>query len=453
MHRTFRTTAVTVLATAALAAPPSTLAVPEGAPPRAAVPDYDAFFTDEAMRVELFHTGTDEDEAYSFDRAVAEPLWPGTRRNLIDPTGFGKYRFRVEDAATGTPIFSQGYCTLFGEWQATEEAMKKKVRRSFEESVRFPYPRKPVRLRIDRRADEPGPDGIGGFREIFSIEIDPNSHLVSRERRGADYRVFPILSSGDPRRKIDVLILGDGYAAAEMEKYRRDARRFADVLLSHEAFGRNRNLINIRGIETPSRDSGPDEPRKGIFRDTVFGTSFNTFDSERYLTTSRDRDVRAIAANAPYDTIFIMVNTSRYGGGGVYNQWSIFPSDNEYDDYVFIHEFGHGFAGLGDEYYDSATAYDEAFYAKGVEPWEPNITALLPGAQAKWASMIAPGTPVPTPDEERFAAAVGAFEGAGYQAKGLYRPFRNCKMFHKGLVPFCPVCTAAIGRMIGLRAE
>jgi hypothetical protein len=443
---------------AADAAPKTALGEPPTFPPPTAdnqlpAAGYDAWFTDEAMRVDLYHSGTATEDDYDFDRAVREPLWPGMRQRLLDPTGFGKYRFRVEDAATGTKLFSQGYCTLFGEWQATDEALKLRQHRTFEESVRFPFPKAKVRLMIDRREDRPGPDGRGEFKEIFRIELDPASHLVAGDVRDPGARVIPVRETGDPRERIDILILGDGYTAAEMPKYRRDLERFAAVLFNQEAFARNAGLINVWGLETPSRDSGPDEPRKGIWRDTALGTSFNTFDSERYLTTIHDRDLREIAANAPYDTIYILVNTSRYGGGGIYNQWAIYPSDNEYDDYVFLHEFGHSFAALGDEYFDSATAYDDAFYPAGVEPWEPNITMLLPGKPLKWRDLVAAGTPIPTPDDEAHAAVVGAFEGAGYKAKGLYRPYRDCKMFHKGLVPFCPVCARAFDLVIGLYAE
>jgi len=430
---------------------------PSHSPPEAGSPKpealYTDWFTDEALRVDLYHAGTDTEDIYTFDRAVREPLWPGVRKQLIDPLGFGKYRVRIQDLRTGTPLFAQGYCTLFGEWQATDEAIKSRQRRTFEESVRFPFPKQGVRLAIDRREDRPGPDGRGEFKEIFRMDLDPTSLRLGGDVQYRGYPLIEVHKTGDPRERIDILILGDGYTAAEMDKYRRDVLRFTAILFAQEAFSLNRDRINVWGLETPSRESGTDEPRKGIWRDTALGTSFNTFDSERYLTTIHDRALREIAANAPYDALYILVNTSRYGGGGIYNQWAIYPSDNEYDDYVFLHEFGHSFAGLGDEYFDSATAYDEAFYPAGVEPWEPNVTALLPGKPLKWLALVAPNTPIPTPDDDAHSAVVGAFEGAGYKAKGLYRPYRDCKMFHKGLVPFCPVCARAFDQVIGLYAE
>jgi hypothetical protein len=436
------------------AAPSSTLP-PSSPEPRTPTPEprYSDWFTDEALRVDLYHSGTDQEDVYTFDRAVRESLWPGVRRQLIDPLGFGKYRVRIQDLRTGTPLFAQGYCTLFGEWQATDEAIKAGRRRTFEESVRFPFPKQGVRLSIDRREDRAGRDGRGEFKEIYRMELDPASQPVGGDVQYRGYPLLEVHKTGDPRERIDILILGDGYTAAEMDKYRRDLRRFSAVLFAQQAFSLHRDRINVWGLETPSRESGTDEPRKGIWRDTALGTSFNTFDSERYLTTTHDRALREIAANAPYDALYILVNTSRYGGGGIYNQWAIYPSDNEYDDYVFLHEFGHSFAGLGDEYFDSATAYDEAFYPAGVEPWEPNIAALLPDKPLKWLALVAAGTPIPTPDDDAHSAVVGAFEGAGYKAKGLYRPYRDCKMFHKGLVPFCPVCARAFGQVIGLYAE
>ncbi|MBN1771236.1 MAG: peptidase M64 [Deltaproteobacteria bacterium] len=431
---------------------PPTLPAPTTAPV-AESSNYDNWFTDEALRVELYHWGGARDDQYLFDRAVREPLWPGMRKVLLDVTGYGKYRFRVQDLASGTTIFSQGFCTLFGEWQATPEALELKQRRTFEESVRFPFPKAPVRLILDRRQDVPGPDGRGSFQEVFRLDLDPASHLVARDPLDDRYPLLTLHESGDPRERIDILILGDGYTAGEMEKYRRDARRFAAVLLGDAAFAPHHGLVNVWGLEAPSRDSGPDEPRKGLFRDTVVGTTFNTFDSERYLTTAHDRALRETAAHVPYDALYILVNTSRYGGGGIYNQWAIFPSDNEYDNYVFLHEFGHSFAGLADEYYDSGTSFDDAFYPAGVEPWEPNISAMLPGRPLKWEKLVAAGTPIPTPDDEAHAAVVGAFEGAGYKAKGLYRPYRDCRMFHKGLVPFCPVCAASFETVIRLYTE
>lgn len=404
--------------------------------------EYAEFFTDAALRVDLFHTGgVGGEEELSLDAVVREPIWPGRHRDLVDPTGYGQYRFRVYDQETNRLIFSQGYASLFGEWLTTAEADER--RRTMHESVRFPFPRRPVRVVVDRR------NRRWQMEQIYEVDVDPNHHSVRWERR-YDFAVRDIEVNAVPREALDVLILGDGYTAAEMGKFRADAERFAQAFFEYEPYARNRERISIRAVEVESRESGTDEPRKGIWRDTPLGCSFNTFDSARYLTTENNLAMREIASLAPYDAIYIMVNTSRYGGGGIYNFYSVFAADNEYSEYVFIHEFGHSFGALGDEYHNpGATSYDEdAFYPRGIEPWEPNITALLPGRELSWADMIEEGTPIPTPPTEEYRDRIGAFEGAGYQALGLYRPCYDSIMFHKAHLTYCPVSERAIEWLI-----
>ena len=405
---------------------------------------YDDWFTPEALRVDLFHTGTSVENSYALDEVVVEPVWPGTHRYLIDPFGYGTWRVRVFDAASRREIFRQGYATLFDEWTGTEEA-RAGFRRSMSESVRFPMPRKPVLVQLDHR--NPGKD----FHQVVTIPIDPASYMIDRARPFEGLEVKELGGDAPPDKAMDVLIVPEGYTVADRAKLEADLKRFARVFLSYEPWKSNQGRIHMRGVLAWSRQSGVTEPRKGIYRDTILGSTFNTFDSPRYLTVLHTKRLRQIASLAPYDTLFVMVNTSRYGGGGIYNQWSIFTSDNEYDDYLMLHEYGHHMGGLGDEYYTSSVASDEeAMYPRGTEPWEPNLTALLDGTRqsAKWKSLIAPDTPVPTPDEPRYAAVIGAFEGAGYKAKGLYRPARDCKMFHKGLVEFCAVCRRSLESMV-----
>ncbi|MFH1438840.1 MAG: M64 family metallopeptidase [Pseudomonadota bacterium] len=404
---------------------------------------YAEWFTDRAMRVDLQHTATADSETVGLDEIAMEPLWAGTRLYLVDPFGYGKYRFEVRDGATGRLIFSHGFCTLLGEYQSTEEAQG--IARTMSESLRFPYPRKPVTVRLHSR------DRQGRLHEIFKIDIDPASLQVNKEKYHADLHVFDLHVGGKPENQVDLLILPDGYDKDEAEKMARDAARFARVFFDYEPFAGHRDHVSIRMIAAFSAQSGPDEPRKSIYNDTAFGTSFNTFGAERYLTTADNKTMRRAAALAPCDVIVIMVNTARYGGGGIYNSWSIFAADNEYDEYVYIHEFGHAFAGLADEYFVSGGAYDEdAFYPSGVEPWEPNISAFLGGKKesVKWHEMIGEGAVLPTPSEDKYGNAVGVFEGGGYKSKGLFRGYLDCKMFHKGLVPFCPVCARSIERMI-----
>jgi hypothetical protein len=254
--------------------------------------------------------------------------------------------------------------------------------------------------------------------------------------------------NGDPQGKVDLVILGDGYSAIEKKKFIGDCWHFVDNFFANDPMKRLRSRFNLRAVFVSSRESGVDEPRKGVFRNTAFGMTFNMFDLPRYCMTDSVWALHDAASVAPYDAILLMANSSRYGGGAIYNYYTAFVSDNEYDDYLAVHEFGHGFGGLADEYYTSSVAYNE-FYPRGVEPWEPNITALLPGETLKWEAFVEEPTPVPTPvDDERFASKVGAFEGAGYAARGLFRPQMTCKMFSKGNRRFCRVCEQVLAETI-----
>ncbi len=426
---------------AALVAAPGFAQEKQGSQPKAPL-RYQDWFKDTALRIELDHIGTRGFEKFALKRLVEEPIWPGARVHLVDPTGYGKYRFQVFDKAGKELIYSRGYCTLFGEWLTTREAASGMVR-SMPEPLRMPMPRAPVTLEIAVRDDK-----TGDFQPIQSLDIDPTAYNV--HRHAPAWEVEALHGEGLPvDRTVDIVIVPDGYTRAEEQKMLADARRFAAVLLGHAPFDRHKEEIAVRLVKAFSEESGPDEPRKGLFRDTAVHTTFDTFGSPRYLTTYDMEALRHTSAAAPYDTIIVMVNTNRYGGGGIYNWYSIFPSDSEYDEYVLLHEFGHGFGALGDEYFASATGYDEdAFYVTGVEPWEPNLTIKKTREEIKWGHLIAADTPIPTPDEPEFDDAVGLFEGGGYKAKGIYRPTRDSKMFHKGMLPFGPVNEAAIERVI-----
>ncbi len=401
-------------------------------------------FSTRTLRIDLYHGGDHSSEFAAVDTLTREGDWAGSQIHFTDFPDYGKYRFRVEDIARGVVIFAQGYSTLFGEWQTTDEA--KGVSRVFHETVRFPEPRAPFRLVLLSRNDK------GEMVEYFRQELAPTSHLI-RSAAPQGTETIDLHVPAPPATCLDVVIVADGYGERHAEKARRDLARYSEVLITTPPFDRYDEQICVRGVLRIALGTGPDEPRKGLFTAPPAGTTFNTFDSARYLTTLDNRALRDLAGSVPYDTIFVMVNSSRYGGAGIYNFFSIFVADNEYDEYVFIHEFGHGFAGLGDEYYTSSVAYSD-FYPRGIEPWEPNVTAALSGPQqVKWKGLLTVDVPLPTPEEERYADAVGVFEGAGYSAKGLYRPALDCKMFSKKRKHFCPVCMAAVEEMIAYYTE
>ena len=448
--------------------------------------DFDDYFVDSTMRVDIHHTGTATFEHWGLDRVRIEGPWPGSKTQLLDTTNLGKYRFEVIDVASQSVIYSRGFASIFGEWETTGEARDEFVR-TIPEAVRFPEPQRPVQVRFFKR----GGDQL--FREIWSLAIDPASRFVHRAAV-ADLPVAALLESGVPAEKVDLVILGDGYSAAEMEKYHSDAKLAFEDLFSHEPFTSRKSDFNVWTVDSPSPLSGVSRPRSGLFRESSLGTSYNSFDSERYILTLDDRAWRDVAAAAPYDFVLILVNSEKYGGGGIFNLYSTAAVDSGFRRYLVVHEFGHHFAGLGDEYYTSSVAYED-FHGERVEPWEPNITALSDPDRLKWADLVEDGTPLPTPwgkaafeeysleyqerraemrrqgvseeemerlfeetrahftqalGEEEFAGRIGAFEGASYQALGLYRPRVDCIMFTRNEVGFCQVCSRAIEKVIDL---
>jgi hypothetical protein len=402
--------------------------------------EFEDYFTGGALRVDLYHTGTAATETYALDELIREPFWGGNPKRLLDTMNLGGHLMRVYDLETNGEIFSRGYCSLFGEWATTDEAIEG-FPRTFQETLLLPMPKRPVQIRIDRR------DRGNVFHNVFDLVVDPSDYHIMTETRYSAFRVRPIENNGSPEHKVDIVILADGYTVDELHKLREDVARFMKVFFDTEPYAGRRKDFNVRLIESVSAESGVDDPRKGVYRDNLLGLSFNSFDLDRYMLSLSNKAIRDVAAKVPYDIIIILANEEKYGGGGIFNLYSTCVSDNEYDGYIFTHEFGHAFAGLGDEYYSSEVAYND-MYPRGVEPWEPNITALLDPAHVKWGSLIKEGTPVPTPDDSLYADVVGCFEGAGYSAKGLYRPYHTCRMFDKGLVEFCPVCRKAISDMI-----
>ena len=452
--------------------------------------DFDDFFTGGTLRFDYYHSGIAGEEHISLDKIRAEGEWPGRRTHLLDDTNLGKYLFEVVDPARNVVVYSAGFSSIYGEWETTGEA-RRGVWRTLHESQRFPEPKSAVQLVLKKRTDD------GTFREIYSTLIDPKSRFVDRSPLVDSGEVWPVLENGPPAEKVDLLILGDGYTETELGAYRAAARRAADELFSFPPFAQHRDNFNVWAIDVPSERSGISQPRTGTWNRTPLGLSYNIFDSERYVLTFENEALREIAAQAPYDALILLANSDQYGGGGIFNLYMTAAAGSGQMPYLIVHEFGHSFAGLADEYYTSQVSYEE-FVPEGVEPWEPNITALLDPERVKWNSLISAETPIPTPwaqqeyDEmslafqkhrselrrrqvpearmdEYFAEVkeastkllgeqphyhdVGAFEGAGYQAKGLYRSSVDCIMFTRNPRTFCPVCAGAIERVIRLYSE
>ncbi|HEX2865544.1 MAG TPA: M64 family metallopeptidase [Ignavibacteriales bacterium] len=404
--------------------------------------EFNDYFEPKTLRIDYFHTGTASTESVSMDELRMEPFWGGSHKNLIDTFGYGKYMVMVFDSASNKLIYSRGYSTLFSEWQTTAEA--KKTTKTFSETVTMPFPKKTIRTEFYSR------DRMNKFQKSFEYYLNPKDYFISPELH-RKYDTFEVLKSGDPEKKVDLVIIPDGYTKDEMEKFKSDCKRFAQYLFNASPYKENKDKFNVWGVEAYSEESGTDIPAKNQWKKTALNTTFYTFDLERYLMTSDNKSLRDIAANVPYDQIYILVNTNMYGGGAIYNHYSVCVSDNRFGEYVFTHEFGHGFAGLGDEYYTSDVAY-ENFYPEGVEPWEPNLTTMV-HFENKWKDMVAQNVPVPTPADKNYEKTVGVFEGGGYVAKGVYRPSVDCTMKSISVNNFCPVCRKAIEKMIGFYSE
>ena len=400
------------------------------------------FFKEQALRYD-FVLGGDYKTVEVFPQQIKlEPFWAGSKNNLVDPFDFGNYRIRVFDEASGQLIFSKGISPLFMEWQTTEEA--KRMKRTYYQSAFVPFPKKKIKLEIEQRQWE------GDFIVIHSAIIDPDDFFILRENPN-EYETKEIRLSGKPEECVDLVFLAEGYTANEMDKFLSDANRMADYLFSSPPFDKHKNEFNVYAVLCPSEESGTDVPGESIYKNTIFNSSFYTFDTPRYLTTNDMKTVYDVAALVPWDHIFVLVNTDRYGGGGFYNFVSIGSADNELSEKVFVHEFGHAFAGLGDEYYTSSVAF-ENFYNLKVEPWEPNLTTLV-DFESKWKKMLDKNTPVPTPRTGKYEKAVGVFEGGGYTATGVYSPMMNCRMKSNDVPYFCPVCCEAIEWVIEVHTK
>lgn len=464
------------------------------------MPDFNNYFKDENLRIDYYHIGDHKTETFTLDKIYRYGTWAGSLNHLIDELNNGKYYYKIYDAASNKLIYSKGFDTFFGEYASSDDGMNGIVK-SFSETALIPFPKQKIIFAIEKR------DDLNNMNEIFRTVIDPNSIYVIKDKiADSEVEIFKPVINGDPHKKVDIVVLAEGYTKAEKEKFVKDLDRFVGYFFEQEPYKSQKNDFNFYGLFKPSQESGTDLPGADIFVNTVLSTTFWSLGSERYLMTEDNKTMRDLAAFVPYDAIYIQVNHPRYGGGGIYNQYCTYSTDNQFAKYLFTHEFGHSFSGLADEYYTSDVAYND-FFKPTVEPIEPNITALLDPKNVKWKKYLSEGIEIPTPWEKeefdkmsyewlkernrlnnhiaelkrnrapeneikaaedeyalkdklqsekvdkylmssKYWGKVGAFEGAGYQPKELYRPMLDCIMFSKGDKPFCKVCDEAIKRVI-----
>lgn len=397
---------------------------------------FDTYFNGKRLRMDFALSGNSGMQSAALIRLREEPVWGGPRGNLTDPFGYGGYLLKMYDKAGGELIYSRGFNTLFEEWRTTDQARNET--QAWINSIVMPYPHRPVisvllaHNRLTNRKDT-----------LMILDIDPSSIFIDRSPLKKN-QVISIQTKGDPSAKVDLVFLAEGYTASEQDKFIADANRFTGALFSIPPFDQCREDFNVYAVVLESEESGTDFSGKGIFKNTVLNAGFYTFGTDRYLTTPDMESIRDAVWNIPCDVIFVLVNSDVYGGGGMYNFYAIGTADNEQTIQVFVHEFGHSFAGLADEYFYTETGYDD-FYDIRFEPWEPNITALV-DFDKKWKDLLAAGTPVPTPLDTSYSEGIGVFEGGGYLSKGIYRPMNHCMM--RDLKPFCPVCSRAVLRMV-----
>jgi hypothetical protein len=399
---------------------------------------FDKYFTDKVLRIDFMFAGNSQKTTVYPVGMKEEPFFGGSKTQLIDPFNYGNFKFELFSSTDNNLIYSRGFCTLYQEWQTTAEA--KVIDRTYYEVATMPFPKNKARFVLSIREKN------GSFAKLYETVIDPDNYFIIKEKP-VNVSVTKTYYAGDPAENVDLAFIAEGYKAEEMGKFREDVKKMADLLFNEPPFDEYRNKINIWAVEAVSPESGTDIPGEKVYVSTALNSSFFTFNIDRYLTTQDIKSVNDLAASVPHDNIIILINSAKYGGGGVYNYYSGTTAGHPYSPKVFIHEFGHGFVGLADEYYSSDVAYEE-FYPLNIEPWEPNITTLVDFG-SKWKKMIPEGIPQPTPAGEAYNNVTGLFEGGGYSAKGIYRPELECRMKSNSPKGFCTVCREAVKKMVG----
>ncbi|WP_276855724.1 IgA Peptidase M64 [Bacteroides fluxus] len=396
------------------------------------------YFADKTLRIDYIFTGNAAKQEICLDGLSSLPSWAGRKQHLSELPLQGNGQIVMRDKASGTIIYKTSFSSLFQEWLETDEA--KAVTKGFENSFLVPYPLRPAEIEITLL------DPRRNIRTSMKHIVNPNDILI--HQKGTDH-ITPhkyLLQSGTTEKCIDVAILAEGYTLEEMDTFYKDAAIACESLFSHEPFQSMKKRFNIVAVASPSEDSGVSVPRLGEWKRTAFNSHFSTFYSDRYLTTSHVKSIHDALAGIPYEHVIILANTEEYGGGGIYNSYTLTTAHHPKFRPVVVHEFGHSFGGLADEYfYDDDVMTDT--YPLDIEPWEQNISTRVNFA-SKWEDMLVKGTPIPTPTSEKVKYPIGVYEGGGYSAKGIYRPADNCRMRTNEYPAFCPVCQRAVRRII-----
>ena len=400
--------------------------------------DFDAWFQDKTLRLNYTFSGDNRNQYIALDEMMWTDNWYGRRVNLDSLLLLGNGQLCVKDSKSGRVLYRYSFSTLFQEWQSTEEATK--VCKSFENIFLVPFPKNPVDITVTLT------DTHNKVKSFLTHHVDPDDILIKPVFSNNSIEWKYLDKSGDSKDKIDVAFVAEGYLLEEMNVFLEDCVTSIDALKTHEPFKSMADRFNFVAVMTPSQQRGVSIPHDNVWRNTALGSNFDTFYSNRYLTTLHLKKLHDALSGLPYEHIIILANTDNYGGGGIYNSYLMSAAHNNMSIPVIVHEFGHSFAGLADEYnYDDGY---ESMYPSDTEPWEPNITTLV-DFKSKWADMLDSATAIPTkPSGTNLYTQVGVYEGGGYRSKGVYRPVQECRMKINEAPVFCPVCERAIRKII-----
>lgn len=387
--------------------------------------EFDRYFTDKTLRIDYNFAGNANEQRIAVDELKQMPGWYGKRKHLAELPMEGNGQITVRDHRTGAVIYRNSFSTLFQEWLSYPESQTNT--QSFENVFLVPMPKDTVDITVDLRNNR---------REIttqLTHQVVPTDILI---RRLGDKNTTPyetLQHAADTTKCIHIAFLAEGYKNEEMPVFINDAKIAIDAIFAHEPFKANKEKFNIIAVKSPSEESGTSEPGNGIWRKTALSSHFDTFYSDRYLTTLNIKDLHNWLAGTPYEHIIVLVNTEKYGGGGILNSYNLSMTHHEKFRPVVVHEFGHSFAGLADEY---AYETDELpMYPLDIEPWEKNITTKV-DFHGKWENLIGK-------DKE-----AGLYEGAGYLPKGVYRAYPDCRMRTNENPEFCGACKQELQRVI-----
>lgn len=428
-----------------------------------------------ALRLDLWHAGSQADERYELALAARSGVADAHRSGRLDTRGTYRWTLLSPD---GSVAASRGYSALFEEWQSTVAADPQPREGRFAESHVVPWLRDGL-LRFERRLA--GDD----FRSLFELRLPAADAPLPEVPPCPGRRLHEMgpAGPGEPAA-VRLLLVSEGYDAGEEAAFLAAAHRARDVLLATDPFQAFADRLCLTALFVPSPSSGmPATPAEAAC--TAFGSSYGTLGMARYAVATDLHALGRATEGLAHAGVVVLAQSSVYGGSGIFNCNCLVAAEMDDADfgYVLPHELGHSLAGLGDEYFGKQVTYDTSG-ADAWQPWEPNVSPLDAQGRVKWSARVAPSVPVPTPWQhaeylrlmgiplqpstdpaarpvaevreqvaallaaEPWAGQLGVFEGARYLARGLYRPEADCRMFTRGATRFCTICRETMSAVL-----